>query len=110
MRIANYLVPMHMLNGYVRSRIHVASCSSCSPCMAEPATEEVTDEFRMLTNDGREALRESFFSDIFQHCVFLIVQRLGLVLRSVQGKLVISLCLQQDAIFLISIARSMSRI
>ena len=28
--------------------------------MAEPATEEVTDEFRMLTNDGREALRESF--------------------------------------------------
>lgn len=28
--------------------------------MAEPATEEVTDEFRMLTSDGREALRESF--------------------------------------------------
>ncbi|HIU24029.1 MAG TPA: hypothetical protein IAD17_03825 [Candidatus Coprovicinus avistercoris] len=28
--------------------------------MAEPATEEVTDEFRMLTNDCREALRESF--------------------------------------------------
>ena len=28
--------------------------------MAEPATEEVTDEHRMLTEDGREALRKSF--------------------------------------------------